>query len=388
MDLTDQFLNSKRTMGDLKADAVIRTVAKSGGGAEEIAPVTDLLHQLALNDDTIPAGLPPVAKDYFKDNMTLPRWADPAKIEIAQDFYTEHGVEIGVILLCSSLPFCYADASGVQVLARSGQLTDFVPRRLNETTRFMLDVMQAGNLAAGVPGAAGALGIEATLKIRLLHATMRYYFSNQPNPADRVVNPINQEDLAMTLMTFSVVVLDGLARLNFPATKEQQEAYFHAWNVIGFFLGVDDDLRAADVDEGRELFKAVGVRQFRVSKEGQDVTLALVTFLQHIVPGRLFNELVPMMLHFLLTNPVLLGPGIDVATILNITESPVIQKLEPVIRFLYLALQTVTNETVCGLAARDFGRHLLLGLELVNRGGNRAFFHVPDSLRKAWKIPS
>ena len=36
--------------------------------------------------------------------------------------------------------------------------------------------------------------------------------------------------------------------------------------------------------------------------------------------------------------------------------------------------------------AAIFGRELIKGFELVERGGNRPMFHVPDSLRNAWGL--
>ena len=53
--------------------------------------------------------------------------------------------------------------------------------------------------------------------------------------------PINQEDLAGTLMTFSIQILDGFKKFKIPISEKDQEAYLHVWKVIGHVMGVRED---------------------------------------------------------------------------------------------------------------------------------------------------
>ena len=69
--------------------------------------------------------------------------------------------------------------------------------------------------------------------------------------------PVNQEDLAGTLLTFSVVVLDALAKLGTTFSDEDADAYFHSWNCVGHVLGVDRRL-ICDTLDGRPRAVASG----------------------------------------------------------------------------------------------------------------------------------
>jgi ER-bound oxygenase mpaB/B'/Rubber oxygenase, catalytic domain len=56
--------------------------------------------------------------------------------------------------------------------------------------------------------------------------------------------PINQEDMAVTLLSFSVNVLETIERttLKGSLTRSDQEAYIHLWRYIGYLIGVHEDL--------------------------------------------------------------------------------------------------------------------------------------------------
>ena len=49
--------------------------------------------------------------------------------------------------------------------------------------------------------------------------------------------PINQEDLAGTLSTFSSVVLRGLELLGVMATDSEKYGYQQLWKFVGYYLG-------------------------------------------------------------------------------------------------------------------------------------------------------
>jgi len=65
--------------------------------------------------------------------------------------------------------------------------------------------------------------------------------------------PINQEDLAGTLLSFSYVVADPLRRLGVRVGAKDVDAYLHLWNVIGHLLGVRDELLVSDAADAAAL---------------------------------------------------------------------------------------------------------------------------------------
>jgi len=60
--------------------------------------------------------------------------------------------------------------------------------------------------------------------------------------ADSWGRPLNQEDLAGTLLTFTTVVFDAFRRSGVETTSDEREEYFHLWRVIGSLLGIRSEL--------------------------------------------------------------------------------------------------------------------------------------------------
>ena len=95
---------------------------------------------------------------------------------------------------------------GVQVLALTARLHTDPVRRIGETAQMTLHAMSAGGLA---PGGAG---IRDAQKVRLMHAAVRHLALASDDWVP-VGTPVNQEDLAFTLLTFSIVALDSIRKL-------------------------------------------------------------------------------------------------------------------------------------------------------------------------------
>ena len=89
----------------------------------------------------------------------------------------------------------------------------------------------------------GGKGWRSVLNVRLLHSAVRSrLLSSDPRVYDPSVHgvPINQEDMIVTQLAFSVVVLMGLERTGLAATMSSSEMldYLHAWRYIGHFIGI------------------------------------------------------------------------------------------------------------------------------------------------------
>ncbi len=52
--------------------------------------------------------------------------------------------------------------------------------------------------------------------------------------------PLNQEDLLATLGTFTTVVFDALDRFGITSSKDDRDAFYFLWNVVGWHLGIGD----------------------------------------------------------------------------------------------------------------------------------------------------
>ncbi len=269
----------------------------------ETALINTLLQTLDGNSEALPPGLPPDVAAYLK-SVQMPPWADKARIERAQRLFLRHGAMFGVVLMLSSLPALYAGAfGGAQILAMTGQLTRNFRRRASETLRFILDAMVPGGLDEG------GKGVRSTQKVRMMHAAIRQYALHgtdwKKHPEWGA--PINQEELAGTLMAFSVVALEGLEKLGIEVSREDKEDYLHAWTCIGYVLGIDPAALPSNLGEGEKLWRTVGKRNFRPTPEALQLMAAHLEFVKEMLPGHAADGLVESLMRFLMGKKVACG---------------------------------------------------------------------------------
>ena len=229
---------------------------------------------------------------YVCTAQVLPPWADTHKIERAEKLFMEHGALSCILLFCASLPECYVIPDLSAVLHTSGQLEQNAEYRIRSTAAMIFPVMLRGGLSER-----GA-GVAQVLKVRLIHATIRNLILHG-NPQRAVDNlragqnsripraaaqpaggrqalfqtlhargwdlaadglPCNQEELAYTLLTFGYVFLRSLRRLGIGLPPPDEEAYLHAWNVVGHVLGIERTLMVDTMEQGQRLMEQMQAR--------------------------------------------------------------------------------------------------------------------------------
>ncbi|MFO0598861.1 MAG: oxygenase MpaB family protein [Myxococcaceae bacterium] len=273
----DALLDACRMEADPVADGVIASLFADG----KVDRFNTLMSNIWRTDQAIPPALPPEVEAYFKD-IAFPAWADQAQIRIAEKLFTRTGWQVAMGLFCSSLPQAYAAAKGAHVITQTQGMTGHQKQRIFETGQFLFDVMDEGALAPG------GRGVFTAKKVRLMHAAVRHLILERKDPKWDLAffgKPINQEDLAGTLMTFSVVTLEGLRLLGVPYSAEEGAAWLHAWKVVGHFMGLKPELLPADLIDGSELMEAIRDRQWRTSEDGKILTRSLVEMMQSYFPG-------------------------------------------------------------------------------------------------------
>lgn len=278
---TNDLLDAKRQIGDPEADALIASLVEEKGmeGARQ------LFEQLISNIEMPIHEFSPQLRDYLNTNNQLPIGADWEQIQLANDLFIDHGPKFLFFLFYKSLPQLYLNAKGAVVLEKTSRLTHqgsdlrIFARRVAETGQFIMDVMAPNNLVAGGPG------IQAIQKVRLIHASIRHFMPPAQWDKDRLGVPINQEDMAQTLMTFSLTPLDTLGQFKVPEPKERLEAYLQTWNYIGELLGVHTDLLPKNREEARGLLETIMERQAAASEAGKLLTKALIEFSKGNLPN-------------------------------------------------------------------------------------------------------
>ncbi len=380
---TDQLLDRMRGLGDPVADGPVAAVLESGGAAK----VSELFQTLIRVDQPVPEQLPPEIQAYLADSLQMPDWADDDKIKRAQRVFEEWGFLIILCLFCASLPAAYAAKKGVQVLALTTRLETDTRRRLMETGQFLIDVVAVDGLDESK-----GKGRRVIQRVRLMHAAVRHLIKarNQKEPGTWDPDwgePINQEDLAGTMLTFSYIVAEPMRRLGVQLPAEDVDAYLHLWNVIGYLMGVRDELMVRDVDDAKALVDAIRRRQFAASPQGQELTKALLTLMDEVTPLRRFDDTIPPLIRRLI--------GDDVADLLLVPETQPADGLGPLGRIAHWGIEHLVAETERDLThyqlmstlARPFGRELVRGVFALERGGERAPFDIPEHLSRAWELP-
>ena len=322
-----------------------------------------------------------------------------AKIDRGGAFFSTYGWTAFTLLGCASLPEGYVVPQIDRVLVTTTELERHVHRRLWETIQFTVDVMQPGGLEPDGPG------LRAAQKVRLLHALVRHLLLSEEtvagNPGstrdlgtallDRRWDPswgcpINQAQLAGTVLAFSFVILRGLDRLGYTAIEEaDREAYLHRWNVVGHVMGVRDDLMASTMDDAATLFDAVRSPRMARSDDGVALARALVGFMQDRIPGWLpfLKPLPRMMVTELCETKTTELLEID----LDRRERAMVMPMLKVMQWWGRGEEDALRDAAPLRAGTRWlfartARHMLS----TPRGSHRNGFTVPDELRRQWGL--
>jgi mpaB/rubber oxygenase-like protein len=283
---TDATLGPLRDLGDPPTDQLVQDIAESGDEASEESGEQDpppspvhafykvLLAKRKL--DLADFDGRPYAEelgDWAAGIAPAPVAFGP-RLERAGNFFKKNLVKIVIVYGTSGLLEAFACARGVQVLGSTQYLSNEPGRRLFESLQFLLYVNEPNAFKAG--GNAHM----AILRVRLLHACIRWILENEPEVDWQRSwgRPINGEDLLGMQMGFSGMVIRDLAKLWVKISEEEANDHLFLWNVVGQILGVPMQLRADSLGEALALIAAIERRQLGASVKGRLLADALVAF--------------------------------------------------------------------------------------------------------------
>jgi ER-bound oxygenase mpaB/B'/Rubber oxygenase, catalytic domain len=370
-----------RKVGDEPVDDVVKAVFKRGGVNE----VNRIMRTLVRNDQPVPTDLPQELQTYLTTTMALPAWAEASKIKQGQQVFEEYGLFITLCLFCASLPSAYADSDAVKVLYLTAQLDTDARRRVMETGQFLIDACTTGGLDAN------GKGLRAIQHVRLMHGAVRRLIMDRADQHPGMWNPswgvpINQEDMAATILSFWYVVGDPMRGLGVRLSRTEIDAYLHLWNVIGHLMGVHDEMRPHDAADANTLLDTIKRRRFMASPEGQHMTRALLVLLDQLTPTQLFDETIPPLIRHLIGDQTA-----DLLLVPHSAHQDELKRLERAANWFSIHVlrrfeRSLPRFQLVSRLAPDFGRELLAGLLAIERGGQRAPFDMPDHLARSWEI--
>lgn len=306
--IDDAYLDGKRQKGDPEADAFINSVFREIDQRE----VLQLWIKNASGNEnlyTLSEKFPGI--NFIASANRLPDWADRRMMRTGSAFFIRHQESIMSLLGLLSLPYCYTAAKGARVLYLSEKIRNDTTRRLFETAMFVWEVMAPNAFEQG------GKAFTEMLKVRLMHAAVRYYTYQGKKWEDDWGIPINQEDMAGTNLSFSLIVVRGLRLLGFSVSLREQEAYLHLWNVIGFMTGLDEGLIPENPKMALLLDRAISKRQFSSSDHGKELTRSLTAHILKVNKSKATAaDILGLMRH-------LLGADVAAKLELNAAELPV-----------------------------------------------------------------
>ncbi|ASU36696.1 oxygenase MpaB family protein [Mucilaginibacter xinganensis] len=262
----DEFLDAKRLLGDVPADEFIKHVFADPERKKQLQQWMSGksgTEHLNLLKATFPGFT------FIDKAAELPPWAEPKLMNAGSIFFARHSEIIMSLLGLLSLPYCYTAANGAMVLYLSELIRKQTTKRLYDTAVFVWEVM--GPDAFSEDGKA----FEEALKVRIMHAAVRYYTLQMDKWDYSWGLPVNQEDMAGTNLSFSLIVIRGLRMLGYSVSQTDQAAFMHAWAVIGYLTGLNQDLIPQNTKMAQQLDSAIKKRQFSISTHGQELTQSL-----------------------------------------------------------------------------------------------------------------
>jgi hypothetical protein len=260
-------------------DLIVESVGLSDEPADRLldamrgrsAPVARLLDR-ALSDG-VPRGAPPELHDLLAPALEPPGWVDHDLLDAgAVAWHRAGGVPQLLALTAGSLAYGYGYGSLALTLAATGRLTQMAPRRLGETSRWVLAATEPRALRAG-----GA-GVAATLRLRLVHAVVRRHLRRRGDwDVAQWGEPISLGDTVATgMFGFFIVPLHALEDLGVRYTAAELEAMNHLWRYVSLLMGAPERCLPRTYAESEAWFAAAAALDAGPIEESCELVRALL----------------------------------------------------------------------------------------------------------------
>lgn len=212
-----------------------------------------------------------VFQDYIDQCYNVPGWVDFPELEKGRHLFRRYAAFQGVILMCSSLVEGYTLYNPAQVLISTGRLQKDVSKRIFETGQMLHNIVGEQGLRPG------GLGHKTCMEVRLLHSAVRQHLWGSGKwDAAKLGEPINQEDMAATVLGFDFMFIRGLKKLGIKLTKAEHSAMHYYWRYVGYLLGVDEALLTESPEEQEILGLQVTTHLYRPTEGGEQLVKALL----------------------------------------------------------------------------------------------------------------
>lgn len=267
----DALLSSLRLVGDPLADSAIAELRLQGHPRGDLAA---LVLEKASAGGT-------ACRAFLKAYRARPTWVDFEEMRLGSTMFFRLAPLAFAVLAYGSLIESYAGANGAKVLIRTKRLEKEVHRRLLETGQMLRDSVVPGGLLPKGPG------FQTVMRVRLLHAMVRKHVMHVGQwDASRYGIPVNQEDMAGTLLAFDYLLIRGLRKLGIAITSAEEASYHAIWRYVGYLSGICPELLAETPIDCVDLAAQISRRQQYPDEDSR--TLAYGVFNAFHYKGPLF----------------------------------------------------------------------------------------------------
>lgn len=242
-------LGERLTVGDEPVDRLVEWM--STVGVKQTRPLFD--RALTHGIDAVAEAAEPL-REFFKAVEKLPDWVDPQKLRRGQRALRRGGADGMYVARDVSLLGGYQFSGFNKTLLRTGALEKGSNKRFAETMQWAMDVISEGGLEY-----LGA-GYRSTLRVRLIHGLVRKHVAAMPDwRAEEWGVPINQTDMAATLIGALVAPAVGVVGMGIVLRPKEYEAVAHLTRYVGWLMGVEDEwLPRSFRDSIRVLYHTLG----------------------------------------------------------------------------------------------------------------------------------
>ncbi|RAY16967.1 DUF2236 domain-containing protein [Actinomadura craniellae] len=253
--------------GDPPADAVVEMMARLPGGAGRRLFERALTEGIDALDDP-----PRELVEFFAAVDAVPYWVDPDLLDRGARVVGRTGLlGLTLVMPCASLYGGYLASRANKTLVRTGYLDTMATRRLAETAGWWVDVTTPGGLDRFAAGRTG------TLRVRLMHAQVRAAMHRRDDwDHDAWDAPVNQVQLAGTLLLFSQVMLLASRALGLQFSATDQAAVMHLWRYVGYLMGIDPRLLPATTADAWRLYWLEATTEFLPDQDSRQLAQALM----------------------------------------------------------------------------------------------------------------
>jgi hypothetical protein len=251
--------------GDPAADALVEWMHEVG--VREGMATFDRALEHGLRDLADP---PDPVRAFFEEIEAVPAWVDRSAFARACRVAEGAALGHGYVLFSLSLLAGYVSAGVTKTLAATGELERMAPRRVAETSKFVNDVYGSQTMARESDG------FKSTVRVRIMHAFVRRKLLRAGWDTERWGVPINQADMAGTVLSFSITYLLGLRMLGFIVARRDRKALIQLWRYVGRLLGVHETLLAASEGESMRLLWLAASSQEGPDADGRALAQALL----------------------------------------------------------------------------------------------------------------